>query len=312
MPTFLDGHNMKGLTPQMLEKLVNLPSDKFGVTHLELFYNKNEDRLYCLLEAPSEESIWKHHEEAGFKCEFITQVQQIKTEKELKAEKLAILGEMSSHIIHDLRNPMSIIKNSIELINMKSKGELDEHIAERLLKMEHAISQMGAIIDDVMNFARTQPLKLEENYLSKSLQHSIEIIQIPKNIKITLPQNDILFEFDNKKLEIVFSNLITNAIQAIGDNQGEIIIRFEEKTSGKIQIQVQDSGPGIPENILPKIFEPLFSTKQRGTGLGLSSCKSIVEQHQGTISVENNPTVFTVMLPRHIKNLVPTHSIHIS
>lgn len=185
---------------------------------------------------------------------------------------------------------------------MKSKENLGKDISEQLVKMERAVSQMSVIIDDVMNFARTQPLRLEKNHLSKSLLRSIETIQIPRNIKVTLPKNDILFEFDNEKLEVVFSNLITNAIQAIGDKEGEITIKFEERIQGKIQIEIQDSGPGIPEDILPKIFEPLFSTKQHGTGLGLPSCKSMVEQHHGTIHVKNNPTSFTVTLPRHIKN----------
>ena len=93
LPIFIDGHNMKDLSQEDLEKAVNLPKDGFGVTHLEIFHNKNEDKLYCILEAPSEEAIWKHHESLGLKCEFVTKVQQTKTEKNIKDEKLVILGK---------------------------------------------------------------------------------------------------------------------------------------------------------------------------------------------------------------------------
>lgn len=85
---------------------------------------------------------------------------------------------------------------------------------------------------------------------------------------------------------------------------GNITIKFIEKMDDKIQIQIQNSGPVIPDDLLTKIFEPLFTTKQHGTGLGLPSCKNIVEQHYGTIHASNNPTTFTINLPKHIEKLL--------
>ncbi|MDE1765087.1 MAG: DUF4242 domain-containing protein [Thaumarchaeota archaeon] len=302
MPTFIDGHKMKDLTPDRLEKLVNSPADSFGVTHVELFYNKKEDKLYCILEAPSEESIWRHHENAGLKCEFITEVQQIKTDKILKTEKLQILGEMSSRISHDLRNPLSIIRNSIDIMNMRWKDSMSNEMAEYLAKMSRASSSINIMIEDIVNFARTQSLRLENNSLLLVIHRTIDTVHIPNNIKMKIPQNDVMFEFDSAKIEVLFNNLITNAIHAIGGNDGGITIRFNEKdVEDKIEIQVQDSGPGIPEGLLPRIFEPLFTTKQYGTGLGLPSCKNIIEQHGGTISITNNPTTVTLVLPRHLR-----------
>lgn len=292
---------MKDLTPDRLEKLVNSPADSFGVTHLELFYNKKEDRLYCILEAPNEESIWRHHENAGLKCEFITQVQQIKTDKLLKTEKLQILGEMSSRISHDLRNPLSVIRNSIDIMNMRWKDSIDKEMMEYLTKMSRALSSINIMIEDIVNFARTQSLRLENNSLLLVIHRTIDTVHIPKNIKMKIPQNDVMFEFDSAKMEVLFNNLITNAIHAIGDKDGEIIIKFNEGyAEDKVEIQVQDSGPGIPDDLLPRIFEPLFTTKQYGTGLGLPSCKNIIEQHSGTISIMNNPTTVMLVLPRHL------------
>lgn len=98
-------------------------------------------------------------------------------------------------------------------------------------------------------------------------------------------------------MEVVFSNLITNAVQAI-ENNGELNLRINEEPK-EVIVEIEDSGSGIPQENISKIFEPLFTTKPTGTGLGLVSCKNIVEQHGGTISICNNPTVFTVKLPKN-------------
>jgi two-component system sensor histidine kinase HydH len=102
-------------------------------------------------------------------------------------------------------------------------------------------------------------------------------------------------------MEVVLENLIMNAVQAIG-REGTVDIRISEDVHSAI-IEVQDSGSGIDENTLPRIFEPLFTTKQQGTGLGLATCKSIVEQHGGTINVRTKPTVFTIKIPKRAKQL---------
>ena len=106
----------------------------------------------------------------------------------------------------------------------------------------------------------------------------------------------------------MFSNLIINAIQAMDDN-GDIDIRLTDLNSS-VQLEFEDNGPGISPDTIPKIFDPLFTTKQTGTGLGLSICKSIVEQHGGTISVRSQPTVFTIRLPKHLSKKYEMPSLH--
>jgi len=96
-------------------------------------------------------------------------------------------------------------------------------------------------------------------------------------------------------MEGVFSNLLNNAVQAL-DGQGEIDVSVSSD-SEFVTIKIRDSGSGIPDEYLDKIFEPMFTTKKTGTGLGLVICKSIVEQHGGSISVSNKPTTFTIKLP---------------
>jgi len=303
MPIFIDGHNMNGLNPEDLEKAVNSTKDDFGVTHLEVFYNKDEDRLYCVLDAPNEESIWKHHEYLGLKCEFVTSVQQIKTEKSIKDDKLVILGELASNLSHDLRNPMSIIKNAVDVMSIKYKDKLNPEIFVHFGRITRSVTRMNMLISDVLNFARTQSLMIEKNSLLEIIHGSLEGIQVPKNIKIIIPEKDISLKCDGSKLEVVFYNLLTNAIQSIGEKtDGEILIRFTQKED-EVQIDVQNSGLPIPDESMPKIFEPLFTTKEHGTGLGLPSCKNIIEQHHGTLLARNYPTTFTILLPKDIEKI---------
>ena len=102
-------------------------------------------------------------------------------------------------------------------------------------------------------------------------------------------------------MEVVISNLLKNASQAM-EGKGEISIRVLDQKED-VFIEIEDQGQGVPQENMDKIFEPLFMTKQSGTGLGLASCISIVEKHGGRITVRNNPTVFTVQLPKVPKNL---------
>jgi signal transduction histidine kinase len=118
---------------------------------------------------------------------------------------------------------------------------------------------------------------------------------IPEDIKITLPEEDHIIACDDYQMGIAFNNLILNSIESLEEG-GEIKINVN-KQPGNITIEFQDSGPGISKNILEKIFEPMFTTKQKGTGLGLASCVRVIKQHKGTINVQNNPTRFLIKLP---------------
>ncbi|GBF24030.1 methyl sulfide methyltransferase-associated sensor [archaeon MnTg01] len=165
--------------------------------------------------------------------------------------------------------------------------------------MERAISRMSNQIDDVLEFVKIQSLHTTKNSLLDSVGLSLAKINKPSNVKIHIPDKGVEFVYDSDKIEIVFDNLLNNSIQAINDD-GEITIRFID-LENEVEIEVEDSGDGISDEIISKVFEPLFTTKKKGTGLGLASCKSIVEQHGGSISVRNKPTIFTIKLPKMVE-----------
>ena len=222
------------------------------------------------------------------------------TEKLLKAEKLSVLGTISSRLAHDLKNPLSLILNSLYLIRLQLKDQETESITKKMDIIERSANEINRIIEDTLNFVRTSDLKISTVSFAELLEKTLDSINVPDEIKISKPEIDMQMNCDSRKMEAVLSNILTNSIQAMSES-GDIHISLEEN-SGKTLIRVQDSGPGIPDEILPKIFEPLFTSKEFGTGLGLGICKSIIEQHGGKIHVYQKPTSFVIELPSEEKS----------
>lgn len=204
---------------------------------------------------------------------------------------------MASRMAHDLRNPLTVIKLFFEMLQKDLAKHMDDNMKSRANVLQSGITEMNRIIGDVLDFVRTSELHITSNSVSEILRNTILHMVIPDTVDVILPDNDVVISCDSRKLEAVFSNLIVNAIQSM-NNFGEIRITLTTSTKN-ISIMFTDSGPGIQKDVLPLIFDPLFTTKSKGTGLGLVICKSIVEQHRGTISVRNNPTTFTIELPKH-------------
>lgn len=226
----------------------------------------------------------------------------VETEKKLaeanvkvKSERFTAMGELAASMAHDMKNPLATIRSTAEIVKRNAKGD-DKEMKKVLERMDRAIYRMAHQIEDVLNFVRITPLEIKNVSILSILNSVIESLEVPKNVTVVILKNDLQIPCDERKIEIVFINLILNAIQAIGDKQGKITIRIIEKEKCAV-IEIEDDGPGIPQEYFAKMFEPLVTSKQKGTGLGLASCKNIVEQHGGTITAKNNPTTFTVKLP---------------
>jgi len=221
-----------------------------------------------------------------------------KTHEILKSERLSAIGELSGRLAHDLRNPLSVMKMSIDLLKQTPPDSKisDTNVSKRIDLIEKSIDRISHQVDDVLGYVRNSPLKLTNISLNQLVQGSLDKVNIPKDVEVIISKKDIKIDCDEEKLDAVFINLIVNSIQAMHDG-GKIEIKISEQDNLAI-LKFIDSGNGISNENLSKIFEPLFTTKQKGTGLGLASCKNIVEQHSGEISVTNNPTTFTIVLPK--------------
>ena len=296
MTIFIDGHGMSDSNEAKFKKIINNPANKYGVTHKDILFNKNENKFFCIIETPDRKSIEKYHEDAGIECDFIYETSSMKTEFQERIQRLSAIGESSARVAHDLRNPLGIIKNAVELIEMSSNNSTDEKMKKRIQMIKNATERMSRQITDVLDFVRTRPLQLEKNSLARILDSAIKS-SVPNTVKVSKPQNDVPILCDGKQLEIVFSNILYNAVQVM-ENSGNIKVKFVDDKN-HVKIYIEDSGPGISEENLEHIFDPLFTTKPGGTGLGLVSCKSIVEQHEGKITVTNNPTTFEITLPKN-------------
>ena len=213
-----------------------------------------------------------------------------------KTERLSAIGELAARLAHDLRNPLSVMKNSLLLIRHKY-GTQPESMND-FDRIDRSVSRMSHQLENVMDFVTARKLTTSEKSLNEILKNAVEKANIPDSIKVNLSSEDMVLNCDSAKLEIAFDNILVNARQAIG-NSGTIDIGTKHDEN-LVKIEISDSGSGISEDVLPKIFEPLFTTKQEGTGLGLPSCKSIIEQHGGHISVKTElgkGTTFVITLP---------------
>lgn len=213
-----------------------------------------------------------------------------------KSDKLAAIGELAARIAHDLRNPLSVIKVTSEILQMQNK-DLSEKEKETFEKQKNAIDRMSHQIAEVLDFVRSNPVTKQPIEFSKMIANVLGSLSVPKHVKIIKPDKDLILKCDPVQIEVVIANLLRNAIDAV-EGDGIISVKLSEDPNYHF-ISIEDTGPGIPEENMQKIFEPLFTTKQKGTGLGLASCKNIVEQHNGTIVAENNPTTFTIKLPKN-------------
>lgn len=222
-----------------------------------------------------------------------------KTKRLIQAERLSAIGELSARLAHDLRNPLTVIKGVVEIAKTRKNLNGISFSDKQIDMMERAIMRMSNQIDDVLEFVKIQSLRTTRNSLLETIGLSLAKVKKTDEIKIETSNKDVEFVYDADKIEVVFDNLIINAFEAIG-GKGKITIRIND-LENEVVIEVEDSGVGVPDELIPNIFEPLFTTKKRGTGLGLASCKSIVEQHGGSISVKNKPSVFTIKLPKMLE-----------
>jgi len=216
------------------------------------------------------------------------------------SERLATIGKLAGIVGHELRNPLAIMKNSVYYLNMLEIGKVSEDAKEQLDLIEKEIDASTQIISDILDFAREKEPNLTRANMHLVLKGILDKTNIPRDVTVKTDlraeQADLMA--DPSLIGRVFQNMISNAVQAM--TAGGVLTVSTVSTDHAFKVIFKDTGSGIAPENLSKIFEPLFSTKAKGTGLGLTVCKSIVERHGGRLSVEsivNMGTTFTIELP---------------
>lgn len=228
----------------------------------------------------------------------------VKTQEELvRAEKLAAVGELAAGVAHEINNPMAIIRGNAELLLMELPP--DHPSREEAEIISRQVSRVKGIVGQLLSFARQQPKNLKRFAIHPVLEeillqvkHHVSLEGVKVQWEPTVAE--IVLEGDADQLRQVFTNLIINAIQAMEEG-GVLTVRTSLGTgSDTCLIEIGDSGDGIPPEQMKHIFTPFFTTKQSGTGLGLSVSYGIIKDHGGTIAVRSelhHGAVFIVTLP---------------
>ena len=225
-----------------------------------------------------------------------------------RSERLAALGQLSAGLAHEIRNPLGVIKGSAEMLSQKLQGSqpLATELAGNIFS---EVNRLNALVARFLDFARPSHLELQPESLPAMVDRALESVQnqFPNaNVKVERDYASGLPEIpvDSQLCERVFVNLITNAYQAMGGGEGELHLSIApEKSNGEegVAISVEDTGPGVPSEIREQIFNPFFTSKQDGVGLGLSIVAKIVDDHRGWIRLENGAgpgARFRVFLPK--------------
>ena len=217
----------------------------------------------------------------------------------LKNERLAAIGELAGMVGHDLRNPLTAIKNAAYFLKKKNSDSMNDSSNEMLAIIDRSVNHANNIVGDLLDYSREMTLELEE-YSPKSLVDYV-LMSIKPSSQIKILDRTESFPtiwVDANKIERVFVNLIKNAIDAMPE--GGTLEIASRQNGENVEFIFADTGTGMSGEVVAKIFTPLFTTKAQGMGFGLAICKRIVEAHHGKISVEsvlNKGTTFTITLP---------------
>lgn len=224
----------------------------------------------------------------------------------VRSERLAAVGQLAAGIAHELRNPMTSIK--LLLQHAARRGGSSALKAEQLDLILDEIGRMETTIGGLLDFSRQQPLRVTTHDFRQTLQRALTLVEARArhqkiHIQLHAPDNPVLLSGDIELLHQVLVNLCINAIESMPDG-GTLTVSLSASSAGSpVQVLISDTGPGIQQETLPKLFEPFTTTKERGTGLGLAVSRRIVAQHRGTLTGGNSPSgkgaTFTMELPRH-------------
>ena len=223
-------------------------------------------------------------------------------EQLVRREKLATLGQLAGGLGHELRNPLGAIKNAIYLLNMALEDPEPE-VKETMEIIEKEVGISQRVITSLLDFARPKPPTRHIVDINDVVEAAMSRVPVPENVEVVRQFSETLptISADPDQLTQVFGNLVLNAVQAMPEG-GRLVVKSEAPGPEWINLSFTDTGVGMDEETLEKAFEPLFTIKSKGIGLGLALCKMFVGAHGGTIDVKSTlgkGTRFTIRIPNN-------------
>ena len=225
-------------------------------------------------------------------------------ERRLQAQRMTAMQTMTAGIAHEVRNPLNAAKLQLELLERRIRRTApDPRILEPCELAQKEIVRLTDLLNDFLAFARPPELHVESHDVGAIVRQVVELErgtaqQHGASLELVIAPQKLVAPVDAPKIKQLVLNLIRNAIEAVAPG-GHVAVELSAAVTD-IEIVVQDDGPGIPAAVRDRIYEPFFSTKEGGTGLGMSIVHSLVSQHGGTIELDTSPrgTRFTVRIPR--------------
>ena len=208
-------------------------------------------------------------------------------ERLLASERLATLGQFSGSISHELRNPLGVIDSSAYYLKTKIK-DADEKAHEHLDRIRSSVGSASAIIESLLNLTRMKEPKLTMLDLIATTHDAIATSKVPSGVNViqNLPDQEVLVNGDSEQLRMAFKNIIKNAAEAM-DAKGILTVTVNPTTDDRAKVSFADTGPGIAPENLEKVFQPLFSTKAKGIGFGLSIARMVIDKHGGKVEAKS-------------------------
>jgi two-component system, NtrC family, sensor histidine kinase HydH len=224
-----------------------------------------------------------------------------------RAERLAALGQLSAGLAHEIRNPLGVIRGSAEMLTQKVAGT-NPLASELAGYISTEVNRLNSLVARFLDFARPSHLDLQPLQVSAIVDRALDAVrtQMPAaqvHVERRYAGNLPEIRADSQLCEQIFVNLILNAFQALDGQQGKLCISIAQETSAGnpgIAVQFEDTGPGVPPDLREQIFNPFFTSKKEGVGLGLAIVAKIVDDHRGWIRLESETTRgarFRVFLP---------------
>jgi signal transduction histidine kinase len=218
----------------------------------------------------------------------------------LRSERLAAMGEVAAMVGHDLRNPLTGIAGATYYLKMKMGSRGGSRKKREMLELiEKDIEYSNKIVSDLLDYSREIHLDLTETSPKSIIKEALSMVKLPENVAVVnLTQNTLKLSVDVENIKRVFLNIVKNAVDAMP--QGGKLTIGGRKLGANFEFAFVDTGLGMTQCMLEKIFTPLFTTKAKGMGFGLAICKRIVEVHGGKITVKTaigKGTTFMVTVP---------------
>jgi signal transduction histidine kinase len=236
----------------------------------------------------------------------------------MRSEKLASIGQLVAGIAHEINNPVNAIVNTVGPLE-DAVGSIDKDpdaakdVREMLKVVQRGAQRTKAIVSALHNYSRTDDESVVDFDVDRSIDDSLELLRhlLKQHVTVVKKYGDVgRVRGHAGQINQVFMNLLTNAAQALGSREHATITIETRSDAGGVEVKIIDNGPGIPPDVLPRIWDPFFTTKDvgEGTGLGLSIVHELVERHGGSIECDTKVgegTTFTVKLPRQIQVAEP-------